>query len=53
MDVVKRSYAAFRRGDIEGWLETLDSDIEWQAASEDPDATPALVAPEAEYLNLV
>ena len=38
MDVVKRSYAAFRRGDIEGWLETLDSDIEWQAAREDPDA---------------
>ena len=35
---MKRSYAAFRRGDIEGWLETLDSDIEWQAAREDPDA---------------
>jgi ketosteroid isomerase-like protein len=38
VEVVRRWYDAFNRGDVDVWLGLLDPQVTWQAAREDPDA---------------
>jgi uncharacterized protein len=38
VEVVKRAFEAFERGDLDAFSQLQDPDIEWQTSSEDPDA---------------
>src|SRR5262245_62636227 len=38
VELVRRAYDAFNRGDFEGWLAALDPDVEWDERYIAPDA---------------